>query len=1057
MVSVFPHWRHPKTRACAMRLISLVIISGLFLGSNLAVSASSINTAFLPVLAGLAKSDATKSVKAQTSALLRMARNEVRAGNQERALSLFQQVLTLDPQNKKARAELVKLNSSGLSLDANSTVIANDLSAQEMIKVAEAMMRDGDLAGAESVLIKAQKKVKKSDARSKKTIETFLTAINKERVSSDKARKDVMDYNLSELESFLQKGTTYLELDQFDKAEVELQRAKMIAPDDKRVDVLLNQIYQKRSVVKKANMAAQQVVDAKDNSSKSKAADSVFREGVIFYKEGRIIEAVEKWNQSLEIFPDHPLAQTYLANTETEYNQAVETLKSAEKLASEDAAFDKKLDEPIMQYSTEGESLDIKNVLSTLSKISGLNIMMGENLAGKVAFEVKNSSVREVLNLIQKQYGFVWTREEGTIFVEQGFETRIFPLTEDQYKTVELIIKDSNVLDDSSQGLNTILYGPGDEFKVPGKQLYLNDTSRSLVVTDTKANLRRVEAFFKDMPVITGDLKPLQTNTYRLDKDIAKEIFEIVKLVLYKGQGAYDINNPKRALYLEPNSNVLIVIDYPENITEVEEILANSQISQQLEEGTLVAQQFTITDMDDVENTPEALLRREEFVTAIAEIIEKMLFAREGRDAAKLQGRQIMSNPQRGTIDVVDTRENIRRVEDYLSSVRGESTQDLLIERFVIKHVNVFDIADALAYVFFDSQQSTRGMFLSQDSFQSIGSSEEGDNIDAGSLYEESNRQRFSLSGGGGSSDLLQFMAVRFYPDPNTNSIVVLTPDQESIDLVSRIITTFDKAQRMVEIETRTVRVSLNDLRTINFDYILTDPLVDKISFNPEQLQMSMTASNTSGGEGLNLGLHTFGRSRIDFLMNLLESTTSFQLLNAPKYLSVCNPSDPPLVFVGQQIPYADSVDFDDQGDDDPTNNRLTADFQRTFVGSMLACIPFILNDDHIYLELNPQVIEPGERLPVTLSGTAPPGQEIPNIGPLLLNQQYLKTSVRMKNGSTMVLGGMISERKSESKEAVPLLSKIPFLGNLFIDRNIESEKTSTLIFVTARVIEPSL
>ncbi|MBN2329684.1 MAG: tetratricopeptide repeat protein [Candidatus Omnitrophica bacterium] len=1031
-------------------------MGGLLFGLCLTASAGSTQIGLLPGIAAAAKSNAPQSVKAQADALYRMARNELRAGDQEKAIALLQQVLSLNPQHKKAREELEKLNNAGVSLEPQPSLITSDnLSAQEMMNVADAMIKDGDYAGAESLLLKAQKKAK-TDAE-KKRVEAYLSAISKEREKAAKVQQEVVEYNNSQLDSLIQKGVIYLENDQYDKAEVELQRAKMIAPDDKRVDQLLSQVYAKRGQVQKGEAVQQQAALAQQTKEQASAADSLFREGVVLYKEGRIIEAVDKWNQALQAYPDHAMAQTYLANTEGEYQKALKEKNAAAELAAEEAAFEQKLDQPIMQYSTEGESLDIKNVLSTLSKISGLNVVMGENLAGNVAFEVKNTTVREVLNLLQKQYGFVWSREKGTVFVEQGFKTKIFSLTEGQYKTIEMILSDPSVLEDSSKNLRTILYGPGDEFNVPGKQLYLNRTSQSLLVTDTETNIRRVEAFLKDMPELIQEKRPVETRTYRLDKDIAKEIYEIVKLVLYKGQGGYDLTNPNRALYLEPNSSVLIVIDYPENIEEVEKILSQNQITQQLEEGTLEAKQFSITDMDDVESTPEALLRREEFVTAISDILVQMLYGREGRDAAKLQGRMIVPNPDRGTIDVVDTRENIRRVENYLNSVKGESTQDLIIETYPIQHVDVFTIADALAYMFFDSQQSTRSMFLEQDSFQSLGTSEEGDSaLDAGGLYQEGSRDRFNLAGGGGSTDLLQFLAVRFYPDVNTNSIVVLTPDEETLQMVSRIITTFDKPQRMIELETRSVRVSLNDLRSINFDYTLTDPFLDKISTNPENMMMDVSMS-TESSSGLNLGVHTFGTSRLDFVMNLLESQDSFQVLNAPKVLTLANPVDPPLVFVGQQIPYADSADFDDQGDDDPTNNRLVINYERTFTGTMLAAIPFILNDDHIYLELNPQVIEPGERLPIEISGETPPGAEVPNVGPLLLNQQYIRTTVRMKNGSTMVMGGLITERENESKDMVPFLSKIPFLGNLFTDRNVEKEKISTLYFITARIIEPSL
>ena len=182
-----------------------------------------------------------------------------------------------------------------------------------------------------------------------------------------------------------------------------------------------------------------------------------------------------------------------------------------------------------------------------------------------------------------------------------------------------------------------------------------------------------------------------------------------------------------------------------------------------------------------------------------------------------------------------------------------------------------------------------------------------------------------------------------------------------------------------------------------------------------------------------------------------------FNVLSSPKVLTIANPIDPPLVFVGQQIPYAESANYDDQGDDDPTNNRIIYNYNRTFVGNMLPVIPFILNDDHIYLELAPQIIEPGERLPVEVTGNVAPGAQTANVGPLLLNQQYLRSSIRMKNGTTVVLGGLITERENETQDKVPILSKIPLLGNLFIDRNIEKQKASILFFITARIIEPSL
>ncbi|MGI6454878.1 MAG: tetratricopeptide repeat protein [bacterium] len=1009
----------------------------------------------------------TKTVKAQVDNFLSLARKEIRSGNVERARELLQQVLILDPQNKKAKDELVKLTGTAGSIAPRPAIMAaaatpasinyDDMSSTELVDASKALMRDGEYETAKSILEKALKKSR--DDNERRAIHAYLNAIDKEMQRGTVAMQQQLDYNLSELDSLLRRAMIYLENKQYAQADAELQRAKTMAPGDERVLKLLAQVNQAQGTQSQQRLVAEVKDQKRQLTQEEAAADVLFEEGVIFYRQGRIIEAVEKWRQAIHVHPNYQPAHTYIANTMLEYEKALE--QRQEKVASleADSRFEQMLDTQIPQYSTQGERVDVKDVYSLLSTLSGLNFVLAENLEGQVAMDVKNTNVREILNLLQKQYGFVWDRDGDTIFVEQGFVTRIFPLSEGQYKTIELILNDPSTLEDSSRNLRTILYGPTEEFEVPGKQLYLNKTSQSLVVTDTEANVRQVEAFLEDMPQLIGDQRPLETRVYQVDKDIARDVYEILKLVLFEGRGSRDLRDPRRMLFLEPDSNSLIVRDYPENIDQVEQILADQQITRRLEEGELQARQFTIADVDDVEDTPEAQARRDEFVGAIAEVLEHMLYGREGREAAMLQGRMLIANPLRGTIDVVDTSQKIRLVEEYLNSVRRETTQDILIEVFPIQHVDVFTIADALAFLFFDAQQSTRALFLSQNIFQSVGTSEQADVLDAGDLFEETTRDRFNLTGGGGGgTDLLQFFSVRFYPDSNTNSIVVFTPDQEAIDLTSRVISTFDKPQRMIELENRVVTVSLTDLRSINFDYFLSNPLIGDFDFDPEVSENNIGFIqgdvNESQG-GINFSYRTFGQSRLDFLMTLLESTSSLNLLSAPKLITVANPITPPQLFVGQQIPYADDVNFEDQGDDDPTNNRLVATFNRTLAGVSLAFLPFILNDDHIYLEMAPNIIEPGERLPVGITGEAPPGQAVPNIGPLLLNQKFVQTSVRLKNGSTVVLGGLIDEKENERLEKVPLLHKIPFLGALFTDRNIEKTKNSTLVFVTVRIIEP--
>ncbi len=1027
----------------------------LILGIGLPASAVHFEGVFLSTIVMPMKSDNAKSVKAQTAYLYNLARKEMRSGNIQKGKALFQQVLTLDPMHAKAKSELRKLESAGVSLAAAPAM--ENLTAKELMDAAKAMMRDQQYADAEKTLQMALSKA--SNRQEKQQIQSYLDAINKQSQLRASAQEAELSYQLSEYENQLQKAMIYLNSGQFEKAEIEAQRATNISPDDKRAEKLLDQIYKAREKAQENQLALQKEQQDDKQTELHSTAEVLFREGVALYRQGQIIEAVAKWNHALEVYPDHQAAQTYLTNTKMEYEQAIAARQAAQEQAVEEEKYEEMLDVDIAQYSTQGELIDIKDVLKTLSAFSQLNLVMDDNLTGNVALEVKNTTLREILNLLQKQYGYVWKREGRTLYVEPGFTTRIFPLDEAQFKTIEAVLSDPSVLEDSSRNLKTILYGQNEEFNVPGKQLFLNQTTRSLVVTDTVENLRKVEAFLKEMPTIVGDKKPIVTRIYHLGEDVAKDIYEVLQLMLYEGL-EMDASDLRRKLLLEDKSNVLIVMDYPENIERVDQELSQTQWVEQLATGELQAKQFPITDVDDVEDTPEALTRREEFVMSIADILEKMLYGKEGRDAARLQGRYIVPNPLNGTIDVVDSSENIAKVEKYLSSVRGESLQDMHIRSFMIKHVNVFDILDALSFIFYDNQQSTRTTFLSENTFQSLGTDEQGTTQDISNIFEQTSRERYNLqSGGGGGTDLLQFFALRMIPDTNTNSIIVITPQEDEFEIVQRIIDVFDKPQRMVEIESRVVTVSLTDLRAINFDYLLTNPLLEPINVDADNIEseMEFIQGDISSEEnpGINLSLHTFGPSRLDFMLSLLESTSSMNTLAAPKLLSLPGSLLPPQFFVGQQIPYADDVTFEDQGDDDPTNNRLTADYQRVFTGVSLAVLPFILNDDHIYLEMAPQIIDPGERLPVGITGEAPAGQSIPNIGPLLLNQKVVQTSVRLKDGATVVLSGLIQEEEEEQLNKVPLISKIPFLGSLFTDRTVSKSKFSTLWFITARIIEP--
>jgi type II secretory pathway component GspD/PulD (secretin) len=65
-------------------------------------------------------------------------------------------------------------------------------------------------------------------------------------------------------------------------------------------------------------------------------------------------------------------------------------------------------------------------------------------------------------------------------------------------------------------------------------------------------------------------------------------------------------------------------------------------------------------------------------------------------------------------------------------------------------------------------------------------------------------------------------------------------------------------------------------------------------------------------------------------------------------------------------------------------------------------------------------------------------------------------TSANVWDGQTIVLGGLIAENVTKTKDKVPILGDIPFLGRLFRSERSTSEKRNLVVFVTPKLIDPA-
>jgi len=71
---------------------------------------------------------------------------------------------------------------------------------------------------------------------------------------------------------------------------------------------------------------------------------------------------------------------------------------------------------------------------------------------------------------------------------------------------------------------------------------------------------------------------------------------------------------------------------------------------------------------------------------------------------------------------------------------------------------------------------------------------------------------------------------------------------------------------------------------------------------------------------------------------------------------------------------------------------------------------------------------------------------------PPTINSRVLDSTVRLKDGETIILGGLIQDTESVNYNKVPILGDIPLLGKLFRNRSIDNSKSELIIFITPYV-----
>jgi len=319
--------------------------------------------------------------------------------------------------------------------------------------------------------------------------------------------------------------------------------------------------------------------------------------------------------------------------------------------------------------------------------------------------------------------------------------------------------------------------------------------------------------------------------------------------------------------------------------------------------------------------------------------------------------------------------------------------------------------------------------------------------------------RRAATAGAGSAASItgLQLEDVRITSDIATNSIIVIGSRRQYQAILS-VVDELDIRRKQVFVEAAILEVALDQLKALGANFSIG------FSFNDDNLGFGGTnlpgvpsllgaAADTEGAvsllgslSGLFLGVvgeevDVDGSGPIPpipsftALFQALTSITDVNILSTPSIITTDN--EEAEIVIADVIPFPTGTTIGDSGVTVQTIDREP-------VGIRLAITPQIGDGDYLRLEI---------QIEVSNVRPSPPDLNTEDFG-ITTSTRSASTSVVLKNGQTIVIGGLVQDRVSVSENKVPGLGNIPILGNLFKFKSTESTKINLMILLTPKIVE---
>ena len=262
--------------------------------------------------------------------------------------------------------------------------------------------------------------------------------------------------------------------------------------------------------------------------------------------------------------------------------------------------------------------------------------------------------------------------------------------------------------------------------------------------------------------------------------------------------------------------------------------------------------------------------------------------------------------------------------------------------------------------------------------------------------------------------------------DASTNSLIIFgSPDQ--IEKAEQLIKELDVPYQQLLLEAQVMALTKNATKSLGIDWSWSQ-FPPSSSTSGSTTTSYFPAAIVTGGDG---SKYTMG---VNATLSASIANGDAKLLARPNVMTFNG--NKATVFVGEQLPVPNA---------NVSNGTITYTVDYKNVGISLSYVPRINENDLISASVFVEVSTPTSTT-VTLGSSTIPAY--------IITTRSAQTNVRMKDGDTLVIGGLLTSTDAKTFNKVPLLGDLPILGKLFQSISSSKQEAEVVIFLKAKIVK---